>query len=130
MATQGSGRIDQSVPSAVVDEEKFKELFSDRLSHGETTAYLKKLIAECIEQTGLSAKVDKCFTQNDYHEFEKTVEEISTKNLQFDEPKKKIKEYATEAAKDYFQNGTWNQLKFWVPVILSAIAVLVAYYHK
>lgn len=127
---QGSGRIDQSVPSAVVDESKFKELFTDRLSHGDTTIYLKSLIKECLEQTGLSKRVDKCYTQNNYQTFENTVENIATKNLQHDAPKKKIKEYATEAAKDYFQSGTWNQLKFWLPIIASIAAIIVSYIHK
>ncbi len=75
------------------------------------------------DMSALQEKLGKCYSEDRYREFEGTVEGIAIKTLQLDEPRKKIKEYATEAAKEYFQSSTWNQIKFWVPTVISILAL-------
>jgi hypothetical protein len=128
MPNKRSGKIDQSVPSAVVDEEKFKELFVDRLGHGDTIDYFKKIVNECIEQTGIAAKVNKCYTQEDYKKFEDTVETIVIKTLGSKDGQKEIDETATKSAKTFIQQNNWEKSKFWIPTLLSLGALIATVY--
>lgn len=78
----------------------------------------------------LHKKVDRCYTKDDHEEFAKKVAEIVVNTIQLDVPRGKIKTYAKEAAKDFFDKEMWKQKTFWIPTVLSIAAALIAFFKK
>lgn len=57
MSSSNPRKIDERVSSALVDETKFKELFSDQLSHDKTRDFFIKVIKEYVGQVDFMDKV-------------------------------------------------------------------------
>lgn len=100
MATQSSGKIDQSVPSTVVDQ--FKQLFSDQLLHEETRDFIKKVVLETMGHEDGIAKIKHY-------------------------AKEAAKEYSEENSKERKNFWTPNGLTI-ISIIIAVIAILVAYF--
>jgi len=85
------------------------------------------------EITPLKARVDKCFSKENYAEFQKEVETIVDRTIR-GESRATTKEVAKEAAKEFYSDHGWKQKTFWVPTLISAglfvIAVLALFVKK
>ena len=77
--------------------------------------------------TGLGEKLAKCFSEERYSVFQEHVEKIVLKTLGGKDGRKEIKEYATEATKEFLQHDTWRKITFWLPTTVAILAVLVAW---
>jgi len=90
------------------------------LEHPDTTAIREH------EITPLKARVDRCFSKDDYEGFQDAVEKIVLKTMGSEDGVKKIKEHGTEAAKTYFAGEMWKQKTFWIPTVIGIAGVIVA----
>lgn len=72
----------------------------------------------------LTEKLNKCYSTERFKDFQKDVEENVLKTMGSEEGVKKIKLHATTAAKDYFLSGTANQVRFWLPFIVTLIVAV------
>lgn len=99
-----SGKIDRSVPSTVLRESKFKELFSDQLLHEETRDFIKKVV---LETMGHEDGIDK---------IKKYAKEAA-------------KEYLEYNKKENRNFWTPNGLTI-IGIIVAIIAVLVAFFKR
>lgn len=80
--------------------------------------------------TGLGERIAKCYSQDRYEDFQNAVEKIVLKTMGGKDGVKEIKEYATEATKNYLAVEIWKQKNFWVPVVIALISVAVAFFRK
>ena len=76
--------------------------------------------------SGLGEKLAKCFSEERYSVFQEHVEKIVLKTLGSKEGRTEIKEYSTEATKDFLQHDNWRKVTFWLPTVIAVLAVLVA----
>jgi hypothetical protein len=100
MTTKGSGRIDQSVPSAVVDQ--FKQLYSDHLLHEETRDFIRKVVLETLGHEDGIVKIKRY-------------------------AKESVKEYSEEDRKERKNFWTPNGIGI-IGIIVAIVAVLVAWF--
>lgn len=119
-------QISQPISSNLAERDIFKDLFADRLSHEETRDFIKKIVKEYLDQTGISEKLESCYTSEKHEIFQKKVEDIVFKTIQLDDSKTKIKQYATEATKEFSETNSWKQKTFWIPTVIAIISVGVA----
>jgi hypothetical protein len=71
-------------------------------------------------------KLEKCYSQERYSDFQEAVKKITLDVLGHDDGKAKIKPCAREATKEFFEEDSWRKAKLWIPVALSIAAVLVS----
>jgi vacuolar-type H+-ATPase subunit E/Vma4 len=76
--------------------------------------------------SGLGEKLAKCFSEERYNVFQEHVEKIVIKTLGSKDGRKEVKEYSTEATKEYLDENTWRKVTFWLPTIIAAVAIIVA----
>jgi hypothetical protein len=60
----------------------------------------------------LEARVDKCYSEENYAKFQEDVVKIVISTLGSDEGRKKIKEHAKESAGEYAREHGWSRLTF------------------
>lgn len=125
MASSKSRTIDQPVSSDLVDLTKFKELFTDRLSHEETRDFIKKIVKECIDQAGLDGKITNGYSKDRYEEFQEAVKKVIIESLGSDGGRDIIKKHSTESVKDYLEDKGLKNRNFWLPTILSTVSIIV-----
>lgn len=82
--------------------------------------------AKISDVDALGEKVQKCYSQDRYEEFQGAVEKITLKTLDATEGRKKVKELAKESAKEYSEDQGWKNKQFWIPVVVSLIGLGVA----
>lgn len=80
--------------------------------------------------SGLSEKLGKCYSEDRYNVFQEHVEKIVLKTISAKDGRKEIKEYATEATKEFLHHDTWRKITFWLPTAVAVLAVLVAYFKQ
>src|SRR5687767_8771210 len=81
--------------------------------------------------SGLGEKVGKCYSSERYEDFRDAVKKITLESMDgggVGGGQEKIKTYATQAIKDYNRDDTWRKITFWVPIILSGVAIILAYF--
>lgn len=76
--------------------------------------------------TGLGEKVNKCYSQDKYEDFQNAVEKIVLKTMGGKDGIKEIKEHATDATKNYLAQEIWKQKTFWIPIILAAVSIIIS----
>lgn len=79
--------------------------------------------------SGLSAKVDKCYSELNYQKFQEDVKKITIETIGGEDGRTKIKAHAKESAKEYYQENRWSKLQFWIPTIIS-VATLIALIYE
>jgi hypothetical protein len=85
-------------------------------------------IAKKEDLTLIHDKLGRCYTEDRFEHFQEAVEKIVLKTLGQDEGRKKIKSYAREEAKEYSNEDWWKKINFWLPIILSIVSLILAYY--
>lgn len=82
--------------------------------------------------SGLGERLGKCYSKENYAEFQKEVETIVERAIKGESRKTTI-EIATEAAKAFYLENAWKQKTFWIPTLISAglfvIAILALFKH-
>jgi len=76
---------------------------------------------------GLAEKLAKCFSLDRYDVFQEHIEKLVLKTLGSKDGRKEVKEYATEATKEFLQHDTWRKITFWLPIVVAVLAVFVAW---
>ena len=66
----------------------------------------------------ISEKLEKCYSQERYSDFQKEVETITDRAIR-GESRKSVKEVAIEAAKEFYTDNAWKQKTFWIPTLIS-----------
>lgn len=74
----------------------------------------------------LEERLDKCYSKEDYKCFQEDVTKISLATIGSEDGRTAVKKHAKEAAKDFFEEDAWRKMKFWIPTIISVLAVAVA----
>lgn len=86
--------------------------------------------------SGLADKMGRCYSAEKYEDFQDAVEKIILKVMD-SSAREKLKSYTKESIQEF--NDTkdkaekeklWDRIKFWVPVIISIVAVLVVFLAK
>src|SRR3990167_1682320 len=78
--------------------------------------------------SGLGEKISKCYSKENFQIFQEDVEKIVLKTIDAGDGRKNVKSHATEAIKEYNRDNTWEKVKFWVPTILSVVAIIAVLY--
>ncbi len=78
--------------------------------------------------SGLGEKLGKCYSKENFQIFQEDVEKIVLKTIDSGNGRNNIKSYVVETIKEYNRDNTWEKVKFWVPTILSAIAIVATIY--
>lgn len=84
----------------------------------------KALFKESTDR--IEERINKCFSKEDHATFQTEVKKISLETLGGDDGRKKVKEHATEATKDYIREEAWKNKTFWLPIIISSVATITA----
>ena len=74
----------------------------------------------------LDEKIDRCYSEDRYKDFQDAVEVIADKYIGTDGGRDKIKRHAREAAKDYIEEQGWRNMTFWIPTGVAVIAAIAA----
>lgn len=83
-------------------------------------------VARVEDVNAVEEKISKCYSHERYQEFQEAVEKIALKTMGNDDGRKKVKEHATEAVKDFIRDESWKSKTFWIPTIIAGVAALAA----
>ena len=83
-------------------------------------------VATLESVSALEEKIKKCYSKEDYSEFQNEVEKIALKVLGNDDGRTIIKKHAKESAAEYSVEVGWTKKTFWVPTIIAVIASIAA----
>ncbi|MFZ5391857.1 MAG: hypothetical protein ACOZAR_01550 [Patescibacteria group bacterium] len=75
----------------------------------------------------LKQKVDKCYSNERFQEFQKDVKNIALEVIDSGDGRSKIKIHAKESAKEYNDEFWWKNISFWIPIIISIITIIFTY---
>lgn len=117
--------IDSRIPTSIADD-TFVRQFTSALESENTREFVKKIMSE--EINNIKEKVDCSYSSNNYEEFQGAVIKIALMTISNDDGRKKIKELAKEAAKEFIEDQGWKQKQFWIPILISVITAVVAIY--
>lgn len=75
-------------------------------------------------------KLSKCYSKEDYEEFQIAVETIVKKTLGHDDGKNVIRPFINDMVRDFLAEQAWKSKQFWIPIIIAIIGVLVAFFKQ
>lgn len=82
-------------------------------------------IALTSDVDALEDKVAKSYSKERYEDFQEAVRKITLETID-GAGREKIKAHAKESAKEYSQENGWAKKTFWIPVIISLLALVGA----
>lgn len=91
-------------------------------NHKRLPAELKDVATLQSGVTALEAKIDKCYTSEDYQKFQTDVETIVERYLDTDKAHEKLKNKINRQIKDYLDERGLRNKTFWIPTAIAGIA--------
>lgn len=122
---QNSDNLIDDRVSPSISEEFFNRKFTSALESENTREFVKKIMAD--EVKGINEKLDCAYSSKNYKDFQDAVSEIILDKITGDPIKPKLVDISKDTIKQYLSQENWEKFKFWAPLILSAVAILVAY---
>jgi hypothetical protein len=111
--------------SIIFTDANVKSLVEDVIQSSKSRAYLKEVILETVDIKHLIEKIDFGYTSQKYEIFEAAVEKIIKKAIDGAE-RHNIKAIGKEAAKDYFESSKHENFKFWFPILISLLGIIIS----
>ena len=85
--------------------------------------------ASMRDVSALEGRIEKCYSEERYAKFQTDVRQIVLETLGNDDGRTKVKAHACEAINDQKRTTGWEYIKFLTPIVMSAIAIGVAFYR-
>lgn len=126
-AISESSMDDASVRAKIqdfVDNERFrKHIISIIDEHTDGTAFMKKV------RTSLADELDSTYTSKKFEQFQTKVQEIGLAQLGTDTAHDALKPYIDGRVDKVVSDRFWKNKTFWIPTIIAAASVVVAYFR-